>query len=167
MAPAGTAKAQPMRRARGMAGPVAAFAAVACALLAGCAAPVAGTAAMQATGAAGPALDCTLPTNCVSSLGGGRFAPIRLERPRAEVVAVLRATLAGYPEARIADSGPDTLVAIFRTPAGFEDEVVFRIDAAGQRLDYRSRSLAGLFDFGKNASRMEGLLEGLRKQLAR
>jgi hypothetical protein len=32
-----------------------------------------------------------------------------------------------------------------------EDEVVFMVDEAGKRLNYRSRSLFGLFDFGKSA----------------
>ena len=32
---------------------------------------------------------------------------------------------------------------------------VFRIDPDAQRIDFRSRSLFGLFDWGKNRSRMQ------------
>ena len=44
--------------------------------------------------------------------------------------------------------------AVFTTPAGFTDVVDFRIDPAQQRIAYRSRSTFGLYDFGKNRSRM-------------
>ncbi|MEP7140376.1 MAG: DUF1499 domain-containing protein, partial [Caldimonas sp.] len=47
-----------------------------------------------------------------------------------------------------------SLEAVFTTPIGFRDLVDFRIDAAAHRIDYRSRSSFGLFDFGKNRSRM-------------
>lgn len=139
----------------------------ACLVLAGCASPVAGTAAVQRPGADTMGLACTLPTNCVSSIGGGRFNAIQFNGPEAEAFAALRATLAEYPEARITDTGPSTLVAIFRTPAGFEDEVVFKVDEAGKQIDYRSRSLAGLFDFGKNGTRMDSFLQRIQKRIAR
>ena len=48
-----------------------------------------------------------------------------------------------------------SLEAVFTTPLGFRDRVDFRIDAQAQRIDYRSRSSFGLFDFGKNHSRMK------------
>ena len=139
----------------------------ACLTLAGCAAPVTGPDVVQGTRAEATGLSCSLPTKCVSSLGAGRFAPVALDLSGTEALTVLRATLAEYPEARIVDSGPATLVAIFRTPAGFEDEVVFMVDEAGKRLNYRSRSLLGLFDFGKNGSRMAELVMRFERRLAR
>lgn len=63
--------------------------------------------------------------------------------------------VATFAEARVVRSEPLLLEAIFTTPIGFKDEVNFRIDAAAQRIDYRSRSMLGLFDFGKNRSRMQ------------
>lgn len=42
-----------------------------------------------------------------------------------------------------------------KTPAGFRDQVDFRIDPQAQRIDFRSRSLFGLFDWAKNRSRMQ------------
>jgi uncharacterized protein (DUF1499 family) len=46
------------------------------------------------------------------------------------------------------------LTVIFRTPLGFRDEVTFLLEPAAQRIHFRSRSLLGLYDFGKNRSRM-------------
>ena len=60
-----------------------------------------------------------------------------------------------FLEAKISNSEALTLQAIFATPAGFRDQVDFLIDPASQRIDFRSRSLFGLFDLGKNRSRME------------
>lgn len=60
-----------------------------------------------------------------------------------------------HPEAKIFHSDVLTTQAIFTTPAGFRDQVDFQIDPASQRIDFRSRSLFGLFDLGKNRSRME------------
>ncbi len=67
---------------------------------------------------------------------------------------MLRATLAEFPEAQIVSADGLSLQAVFTTPMGFRDLVDFRIDAQAQRIDYRSRSSFGLFDFGKNRSRM-------------
>ena len=52
-----------------------------------------------------------------------------------------------------------TLSAVFNTPAGFQDQVDFQIDPVQQRIDYRSRSILGLYDFGKNRSRMQQFAE--------
>jgi uncharacterized protein (DUF1499 family) len=44
---------------------------------------------------------------------------------------------------------------IFTTTIGFKDQIEFRIDEASKRIDYRSRSKFGLYDFNKNRSRMQ------------
>ncbi len=95
-----------------------------------------------------------LPTNCVNSLGDGDFGPMRYQGTPAQGLALLQATLAEFPEARIVRADGLSLEAVFTTPLGFRDLVDFRIDAQAQRIDYRSRSSFGLFDFGKNRSRM-------------
>lgn len=80
-------------------------------------------------------------------------------------MAQLRATLATFAEATVERSDARTLVAIFTTRLGFRDEVEFRIDGSAQAIHYRSRSLAGLYDFGKNRSRMQEVktrFDGLR-----
>jgi uncharacterized protein (DUF1499 family) len=99
-------------------------------------------------------LACVLPSNCVNSLGTGALAPLRFGGTPAQALAALQAALATFPEARVVKSEPLALEVIFTTPVGFRDQVDFRIDAAGGRIDFRSRSLFGLFDFGKNHSRM-------------
>lgn len=54
-----------------------------------------------------------------------------------------------------------TPTAVFTTRIGFRDEVVFVLDPAGQQIHFRSRSLLGLYDFGKNRSRMAAVSERL------
>ncbi|MEO8278954.1 MAG: DUF1499 domain-containing protein [Ideonella sp.] len=104
------------------------------------------------------ALACSLPSNCVSSLDGGA-APLRFDGDAPQALARLKRTLAASSGARIVRSDATGVEAIFTTSAGFEDEVAFRIDAAQHRIDYRSRSRVGLFDFGKNRSRMREFAE--------
>lgn len=80
-------------------------------------------------------------------------------------MAQLKATLATFAEATVERSDGLTLVAIFTTRLGFRDEVEFRIDAVTQTIHYRSRSLTGLYDFGKNRARMQEVktrFDGLR-----
>jgi uncharacterized protein (DUF1499 family) len=109
-------------------------------------------------------LACTLPSNCVNSLGTGALAPLRFGGTPAQALATLQAALATFPEARVVKSQPLALEVIFTTPIGFRDQVDFRIDAAGGRIDFRSRSLFGLFDFGKNHSRMAEFSARFAKQ---
>jgi uncharacterized protein (DUF1499 family) len=112
----------------------------------------------QATSASGTGrqdLACTLPSNCVNSLGAGSLAPLRYTGTPAQALTILQATLTTFPEAQVARSEPLALEVIFTTPIGFRDQVDFRIDAQALRIDFRSRSLFGLFDWGKNHSRMQ------------
>ena len=123
-------------------------------LMCGCAlqTPAASSNAAAENGRA--ALACTLPTQCVNSLGGGSLGPMRYEGTPVQAFTLLRETLAQFPEAKILKTDGLSLEAVFTTPLGFRDLVDFRIDAQAQRIDYRSRSSFGLFDFGKNRSRM-------------
>jgi len=112
----------------------------------------------DATGPAPPdALACRLPSNCVSTLSGA--APLVFAGSAEQALARLRTTLSGFPEARIVRAEGLRLEAVFTTPAGFQDQVTFQIDPARQRVDYRSRSSFGLYDFGKNCSRMQQFAE--------
>jgi hypothetical protein len=63
--------------------------------------------------------------------------------------------LDGLSETTVERSDPLAMEVIFTTPVGFRDQVDFRIDPQAQRVDFRSRSLFGLFDWGKNRSRMQ------------
>ncbi len=100
-------------------------------------------------------LSCSLPSNCVSSVGGGGLEALRFEGTPEQALAALERTLADLPEARVVNRDATQLEVVFTTFLGFRDEVLFRVDAAKQRIDFRSRSLMGLYDFGKNRSRMK------------
>lgn len=113
------------------------------------------------------ALACTLPSNCVNSLDGSSLAPMRYEGTPTQALAVLRATLAEFSEAQIVRTDGLSLEAVFTTSLGFRDLVDFKIDAKAQRIDYRSRSSFGLFDFGKNRSRMAAFSTRFEQNAAR
>ncbi len=98
-------------------------------------------------------LPCDSPSNCVNSTSEG-LAPMVYTGDAARGLALLKATLAHFPEATLTASGPLRLTLIFRTTLGFKDEVIFVLDPAGQKIQFRSRSLTGRYDFGKNRSRM-------------
>jgi uncharacterized protein (DUF1499 family) len=132
--------------------PFGAAALVLVAVLGGCASPP--TPAGDSVQADEASLACALPTNCVASSEGSAHPPLRYAGPPERAVALLHAALDAFPEARIVEEDGARLTAIFTTPAGFRDRVDFRVDAARQRIDYRSQSTFGLFDFGKNRSRM-------------
>ncbi len=109
-------------------------------------------------------LSCALPTNCVNSLDGGALAYTGSPE---QALARLEATLAALPEARIVRRDGLWLETIFTTRIGFKDQVDFLIDPQAQRIDFRSRSLLGLYDFGKNRSRMRDFATRFEQQAAR
>ncbi|RZI95874.1 MAG: DUF1499 domain-containing protein [Variovorax sp.] len=108
------------------------------------------------------ALACTVPSNCVDSLGSGGPAPLKYRGTPEQAMARLDSTLKTFAEAQVVHREPLALQVIFTTPAGFRDQVDFRIDPAAERIDFRSRSLLGLFDFGKNRSRMQEFAQRFR-----
>ena len=122
-------------------------------LLGACAEPApSGTAPAVDPGIAG--LLCARSGNCVSSRGNDAVSPLIYTGTPAQAMALLQATLKTFPEATVARSEPLSIVVIFTTRLGFRDQVNFQIDPPAQRIHFRSRSLVGLFDFGKNRSRM-------------
>ena len=112
-------------------------------------------------------LGCFLPSNCVNSRGSGNLMPLRYSGTPANAMALLQATVASFPEATIVRTEPLALKLIFTTPVGFRDEVDFSIDPQAQRIDFRSRSLFGLIDFGKNHSRMREFATRFEQQSRR
>ena len=75
-------------------------------------------------------------------------------------------------EARAPDQGrvEGRIEAVARTPIlGFRDDVVIRVRPfeGGARVDVRSSSRYGTFDFGTNAARVRGLLDDIEIELAR
>jgi uncharacterized protein (DUF1499 family) len=124
-------------------------------LLGACAATAPTPDATGAPASGHPDLACLLPSNCVSSLGNSGLAPLRYAGTPVQAMAMLRATLTTFPEATVVRTEPLAIDVVFTTPVGFRDQVDFRIDPQSQRVDFRSRSLFGLFDWGKNRSRMQ------------
>lgn len=100
------------------------------------------------------ALACTLPGSCVDSLGMGGLAPLKYRGTPAQAHSQLERALKTFPEAKISHSEALSTQAIFTTSAGFRDQVNFQIDPVAQSINFRSRSLFGLFDFGMNRKRM-------------
>ena len=99
-------------------------------------------------------LSCTMSSNCVNSLSGSGLLPLRFAGDSAQGMAVLRATIATYPEAQVTHSSPQWLEVIFTTTLGFKDQVDFVVDGQTGQIAFRSKSLLGTYDFGKNRSRM-------------
>lgn len=133
-------------------------------LIGACSSPTPTPKGVGGPAAGGPDLSCTLPSNCVNSLGNGGLAPLRYAGTPAQAMTLLQATLKTFPEATVVRSEPMALEAIFTTRVGFRDQVDFRIDPQAQRIDFRSRSLFGLFDWGKNQSRMEAFRTRFEQQ---
>lgn len=123
-------------------------------LLAGCAAHEAGPEIRLGPDSHPSDLSCPRPTNCVNSLGGSGLPALRYAGNVEQGMALLRATLASHPEAAIVRSDPIWLEVIFTTPLGFRDQVDFVLDGASGRINFRSQSLLGRYDFGKNLARM-------------
>ena len=105
------------------------------------------------------ALRCTHSGNCVSSVDAEGLPPLRYNGNAVHGMAQLMATLRRFPEARVVHQDAQSVETIFTTFLGFRDSVEFRLDAAGQRIDFRSQSLLGRYDFGKNRSRMQAVSE--------
>lgn len=104
-------------------------------------------------------LACPGSPNCVNSLGAGGLAPLAYPGRPDDGMARLRAALAGMDEARIEAADAVSLTVIFTTRLGFRDEAVFVLDPLQPIIHFRSRSLLGYHDFGKNRSRMAALAE--------
>lgn len=93
--------------------------------------------------------------------------PLRFGGSPSQAKTALLATLANLPEAKIVAEEDTALEVVFTTAMGFKDQVIFRIDGAAGRIDYRSRSLLGLYDFGKNRARMVDFAARFAKQTDR
>lgn len=104
-------------------------------------------------------LACPDSPNCVNSLGAGGLPPLAYTGSAEQGMTRLRATLAAFSEARIETADAVSLTVIFSTRLGFRDEVVFVLDPGQPVVHFRSRSLLGYYDFGKNRSRMQAVSE--------
>jgi uncharacterized protein (DUF1499 family) len=129
-----------------------------------CAAQESGAVGKPAADARPADLSCQRTSNCVNSLGSSGLAPLRFAGDARQGMALLRATLAAYPEASIVRGDALWLEVIFTTMLGFRDQVDFVLDARTGEIHYRSKSLLGHYDFGKNRSRMTAFSERFAAQ---
>ena len=123
---------------------------------------------LAACGAAAPAPDAQERAR-FGQTGFGVCAPQQLRQLpwewRRVAAAVRRYTRAGdgHAAGHIDDlsrgnrraSEPLSMEVIFTTPAGFRDQVDFVVDPDAKHIDFKSRSLFGVYDWGKNRSRMQ------------
>lgn len=122
--------------------------------------------AVAQTSAEGPAmasvmarLECSMTSNCVNSTAPGGLPPLRYSGSAEQGMVQLRATLAAFEDARIESADALSVTAVFTTRMGFRDDVEFVFNPSTQHIHFRSRSRTGLFDFGKNRSRMQAVSE--------
>ena len=102
-------------------------------------------------------LTCTNTGNCVNSLPGSDLTAFTFDGPADKAMTTLLFVLASHPQAQVTFKDARRVEAVFTTTLGFRDDVSFRIDPDGRRIDFRSRSRLGKYDFGKNRSRMKEL----------
>ena len=110
--------------------------------------------AASASGMTSDDLSCTVSSNCVTTVGNNAMPPLRFAGTVDEGLAQLTSTLSTFPDATITRTQDHLVEAVFTTRIGFKDTVLFRVNGAEKKIDFRSRSNFGLFDFGKNGSRM-------------
>lgn len=129
------------------------------------------TTLLGACGAGSPALrqddgrlaPCPDAPHCVSSQASDedrRVAPILYagsrEQARGRLVKVLRE----MPRCEVVTAGPDYVHAEFTSPLlRFVDDVEFLLPASAPRIDVRSSSRIGYYDFGANRARVERVRE--------
>ncbi|MGB8424203.1 MAG: DUF1499 domain-containing protein, partial [Desulfobacterales bacterium] len=102
--------------------------------------------------------DCPNRPNCVSSLSDDekhQVAPLTFSGSQAEAAARLVAVLEQMKGSKIV-SQTDTAIRVEFTSTVFRfvDDVDFRFDADHHRIDLRSASRVGYFDFGVNRKRI-------------
>jgi len=114
------------------------------------------TSADQSTARLAP---CPTSPNCVLTLATDRrhaIAPLRFTGSAADAMARLRAIVDEQPGARVVECDGAYLRAEFSSRQfRFVDDVEFVIDATQQRIDFRSASRVGYWDWGANRRRME------------
>jgi len=120
------------------------------------------------TGGNGILAPCPSSPNCVSSRDPDptrRVDPILFTRDSAAAWSRLRKLIAEMKGARIAEDEMGYLHAEFRSALfGFVDDVEFRMDEAAGRIDVRSASRKGYFDFGVNRRRVQEIRERFSRE---
>lgn len=127
---------------------------VAVALLAGCSA---GAANLRATNN-GQLAPCDSGPHCVSSLSTDpdrHVDPLTYSGARAAAMQRLVTVVSGMDGAKIVEQTPGYLHATYTSDVfGFVDDVEFVLPADSDKIDVRSSSRIGYYDFGVNRGRV-------------
>jgi uncharacterized protein (DUF1499 family) len=104
---------------------------------------------------------CPNAPHCVSSLAEPESArhvpPLVFTGTAAEAHDRLLEVLGKSPNAAIESDTPTAIHATFRSLLGFVDDVYFELQADQGRIDVKSVSRLGYYDFGVNRRRVEDL----------
>ena len=93
------------------------------------------------------------------------MAPLTFEVSSKDAMREVRRVIEAMPRAKIAREEPGYLHAEFRSKVfGFVDDVEFVIDEEARRIDFRSASRVGYYDFGVNRKRMEDICRRLAER---
>jgi uncharacterized protein (DUF1499 family) len=99
--------------------------------------------------------------NCVSSINSEaefRADPISVQGSASEAMAKLKAAIAKEAKFSIAYESATQLDVTFRTKLfNYPDDARFVIDAAAQKIQFRSQSRVGYSDLGVNRKRIEAI----------
>jgi uncharacterized protein (DUF1499 family) len=140
-----------------------------CGLLGGCAGTPPRNSAQ--TGSSSMLTPCPNAPHCVSSLADPNSArhvpPIMFNGTAAQAHELLMKTLQQSSRVSIESDTPTAIHATFRSLLGFVDDVYFELQADGSRIDVKSVSRLGYYDFGVNRRRVEDLrtrFESLQKR---
>ncbi|KEI70988.1 hypothetical protein GV64_09740 [Endozoicomonas elysicola] len=103
-------------------------------------------------------LPCPESPNCVSSLVSGKqnISPLYFnDTDNSQIKERLVNTLQSWPNAEVISSNEQVVITVFTTPwLKFKDDLILIIRPDG-RVDVRSSSRIGYYDFGANRRRVE------------
>lgn len=103
-------------------------------------------------------LPCPESPNCVSSLVSGKqnIPPLYFHNTdNTQIKERLVNTLQSWPNAEVISSNEQVVITVFTTPwLKFKDDLILIIRPDG-RVDVRSSSRIGYYDFGANRRRVE------------
>lgn len=124
------------------------------------------------TAATGPVngrlASCSSQPNCVSSFAtdpAHYVSPIAFSDSPQAAFERLRGVIAAMPGARIVRHTDDYLHAEFMSRMfGFVDDLECLVDTVDRRIDIRSASRVGYYDFGVNRKRVEEIRARLTRQ---
>lgn len=127
------------------------------------------THARQVSASPGLLPPCPDSPNCVSSQTGDarrRVDPIRFTGDGESAWSRLCRVIEGMKRARITEKTDVYLhVEIRSVVFGFVDDVEFLMDAGGSRIEVRSASRTGYYDFGANRRRVEEIRARFAREL--